>query len=112
VSRFLIYPKEKVEMDVDLMIQPLQDNFFNRCKSPIKLYESWADGTPCFVQGLPNYREVAADCCFDNFDDLEKMIEEIFKSKNHYCNVVDANYHRLDDLWLDKNLQPWLNVML
>ena len=112
MSKFLHYPCEKQSMDVDVMIQPLQDNIFNRCKSPIKLYESWADGTPCLVQDLPEYRREAPESCFSCGDELDMMLEKLFASKEHYLQVCDNNYHRLDELWLDKNLQPWIEVML
>ena len=99
-------------MDVDVMIQPLQDNIFNRCKSPIKLYESWADGTPCLVQDLPGYRDEAPECCFSCADELDVMLDKLLASEEQYLLSCDKNYHRLDDLWLDRNLQPWIEVML
>lgn len=111
-SSFLDYPREKREMDVDLLIQPLQDNLFNRCKSAIKFYEAWGDGTPCFISNLPNYSVEAPEFVFDSIDELENKISELFTSEQHYLEVCDSLYHKLDDLWVDKNLQPWLEVMM
>ncbi len=111
-SNLLAYPKDKLALDVDLMIQPLQDNLFNRCKSLIKFYESWGDGTPCFVSGVANYLEAAPECCFRDSAELDGLIADLFSSEKTYMSVAENNYKRLNSLWLDKNLDKWIEVMM
>ena len=43
------------QQDFDLAIAPLQDNLFNRCKSPIKYLEYSALGIPGVYSSLPPY---------------------------------------------------------
>ena len=64
------------------------------------------------MQDLPEYRREAPESCFSCADELDMMLEKLFASKEHYLQICDDNYHRLDELWLDKNLQPWIEVML
>lgn len=111
-DHLLFYPKAKMAMDVDIMVQPLQDNLFNRCKSLIKFYESWGDGTPCFVSNVANYFEAAPECCFHDVADLESRIETLCNSDPEYMKVAENNYKRMATLYLEENLDKWLEVML
>lgn len=44
------------KLDIDLMLAPLEDNQFNRCKSNLRLLETGAIGAAVIAQDIPPYR--------------------------------------------------------
>lgn len=109
---FLTYFHTRRQLDLDLLIQPLEDNLFNRAKSVIKIYEGWAAGLPVLTQDLPNYRELSPESCFHDAAGLDEKIQELSASPETYVRTVFANYRKMDDLWLHCHAEDWLNVML
>ena len=112
VGPFLNYPHVRRSIRADLFIQPLRHSMFNECKSPIKLLESWAEGTPAFVQNLGSYMQIAPDACFDTADTLDRMVNALFADPDAQLQTIRANYARMKDFWLDDHLNEWLEVML
>ncbi|MBR2964052.1 MAG: hypothetical protein IKC53_07595, partial [Lentisphaeria bacterium] len=80
--------------------------------SPIKLLESWAEGTPAFVQDIGNYMQIAPDACFDTADKLDRMVSALFANPDAQFQTIRANYTRVNGFWLDNHLNEWLEVML
>jgi len=109
---FLDYPRVRRSIHADLFIQPLHRSVFNECKSPIKLLEAWAEGTPAFVQNLSNYMQIAPDACFDSPETLERMVDSLFSEPDAQLQLIRQNYARMESFWLDKHLDEWLAVML
>ena len=112
VGPFLDYPRVRRGIRADLYIQPLKHSEFNECKSPINLLESWAEGTPAFVQGLGNYRQLAPEACFDTAETLDRMVDALFADPDAQFELIRRNYLRMNDLWLDNHLDEWLDVMM
>ncbi len=112
VGPFLDYPRVRRSIRADLFIQPLRHSRFNECKSPIKLLESWAEGSPAFVQDLGSYLQIAPDACFDTADTLDRMVNDLFADPDAQLQAIRANYARMKDYWLDDHLNEWLEVML
>ena len=112
VGPFLDYPRVRRSIRADLFIQPLRHSTFNECKSPIKILESWAEGTPAFVQDLGSYMRIAPDACFDTADTLDRKVGELFADPDAQFRTIRANYARMQDYWLDNHLNEWLEVML
>ena len=112
VGPFLDYPRIRRSIRADLYIQPLRHSPFNECKSPIKLLESWAEGTPAFVQDIGNYMQVAPEACFDTPDKLDRMIGDLFADPDAQFRLIRDNYARMNAYWLDNHLDEWLEVML
>ena len=112
VSSFLDYPRIRRSIRADLYIQPLQHSMFNECKSPIKLLESWAEGTPAFVQDLSSYMAIAPEACFDTAEKLDRMVNDLFADPAEQFRIIRSNYARMDAWWLDNHLDDWLEVML
>lgn len=50
-----MYLDKMLSLDLDLMLAPLQDNPFNRCKSNLRLVEAAAIGAAVIAQDLPPY---------------------------------------------------------
>jgi glycosyltransferase involved in cell wall biosynthesis len=92
----LNYPKELNKLNIDLIIAPLQDNIFNRCKSQIKAVETFAMGIPCICQNLPLYKNVT-DLLFDNSEDLGEKVEQFCNDKNLYMNFVQRGRNIVDN---------------
>ena len=112
VGPFLDYPRVRRSIRADLFIQPLKHSLFNECKSPIKLLESWAEGTPAFVQDLGSYKRIAPEACFDTADTLDRKVSALFADPDAQFRLIRANYARMQDYWLDNHLNDWLEVML
>ncbi len=112
VGPFLDYPRVRRSIRADLFIQPLLHSVFNECKSPIKLLESWAEGTPAFVQNLGSYMRIAPEACFDNAETLDRMVNALFADPDAQLQLIRRNYARMDEFWLDNHLNEWLEVML
>ncbi len=112
IGPFLNYPRVRRSIRADLFIQPLRHSMFNECKSPIKLLESWAEGTPVFVQNLGSYMQIAPDACFDTADTLDRMVDGLFADPDAQFQTIRTNYARMKQYWLDDHLNEWLEVML
>ncbi len=112
IRPFLDYPRVRRSIRADLFIQPLRHSLFNECKSPIKLLEAWAEGSPAFVQDVGCYKRIAPDACFDTADTLDRMVNGLFADPDAQFETIRANYARMKDYWLDDHLNDWLEVML
>ena len=112
VGPFLDYPRVRRAIRADLFLQPLRHSLFNECKSPIKLLESWAEGTPAFVQDLGSYTRIAPEACFSSNDALDRMVRGLFADPDAQFQLIRANYARMKDFWLDDHLAEWIAVML
>lgn len=49
-----IYFDQMNEMEIDVMVIPRADNYFNRCKSNLKFLETAMFEIPCIAQGFPD----------------------------------------------------------
>lgn len=112
IGPFLDYPRVRRSIRADLFIQPLRHSEFNECKSPIKLLESWAEGTPAFVQDLGSYKQIAPDACFDTPETLDRMVNALFADPDAQFQLIRRNYARMDAFWLDTHIDEWLEVLL
>ena len=54
-SEYKLYAQKLQKLDIDLMVVPLEDNEFNRCKSNIKWLEISSCGIPAIYSDLPPY---------------------------------------------------------
>jgi len=109
---FLDYPRIRRSIRADLYIQPLRHSEFNECKSPIKLLESWAEGSVTFAQDLRCYKKIAPKACFDTPETLDRMVDALFADPEAQLQLIRSNYARMKDYWLDNHLDDWLEVLL
>lgn len=113
----LNFIREVSNKECQLIIAPLQDNIFNRCKSNIKLIEGWSLGIPVIAQNLPNYSKYT-DLVFNNSDDLEEIVEKTLSDKSKYLeivkkyrNIVDyGDENQKNGYWLEKNISKWITL--
>jgi len=112
VGPFLDYPRVRRKIRADLFVQPLKHSMFNECKSPIKLLESWAEGTPAFVQDLGSYMRIDPKACFDTPETLDRMVVALFSDPDAQLQLIRNNHARMKDFWLDNHLREWVDVLL
>ena len=109
------YPRELSCLNQDLIIAPLQNNIFNRCKSNIKFTESSAMGIPGIFQNLEPYRKYT-NFLFNSCNELQNQIDLVLSSKEKYLDIVRMNRNIVDNgdsnspngWWLEKNIMIWL----
>lgn len=113
----LNYPSEICKLNFDLVIAPLQDNIFNRCKSNIKVLEMGALGIPCLCQDLTPYKGYT-ETLFNDSDDLGTLVDSLLGSKDKYMENVKCNYNMVFNGnstqpkgWLlENNIEDWLKL--
>lgn len=115
----LNYPRELAGKNIDIVVAPLLDNIFNRCKSNIKFLEMSALGIPCVCQNLVPYQKYT-DLLFDDANDLQNQFDKILKNKKTYLKIVKYNRNIIDygdhnspnGWWLEKNMNIWLQQFM
>lgn len=101
------YPQALKNLNLQAIVAPLVDNIFNRCKSNIKLLEGWASGIPVIVQNLPTYSKYT-DSVFSNNTELGEMLDKIIGNEYRYESTIDTNFAKMNDWWLENNLDKWM----
>lgn len=104
------YPREMQMRKIDLLIAPLMNNNFNKCKSNIKFLEFSALGIPMAGQNLCTYNKYT-DLVFNNGNDIDRIIQNLFfkfGSEQTYKNVILKQRSVIDGDGTDKNPGYWL----
>jgi len=119
----LNYPRETLEqINPCIILAPLQDNKFNRCKSEIKIQEAFGMGVPIIAQDLPMYNRIT-DYVFNDENDLQNQIDRVLKNKHDYEKIIHSNKKLCDNgskdikhfengFWLENNIQKWIDVLV
>jgi hypothetical protein len=113
-SDILNFLRELGDKRLTAIVSPLQDNIFNRCKSNIKLIESWALGIPIITQDLPLYSRYH-DLSFKDANGLQDKLDHLLSDRDRYKEIITRNRNIIDfgdenspnGWWLEKNLTPW-----
>lgn len=88
-QRLYDFPKKIHELEVQMLIAPLQDNNFNKSKSDIKFIEACCMGLPVACQDMITYKDAVIK--FKTGEEMVARIEETLKRSNNYIE----NAHRL-----------------
>ena len=109
----LNYPQFRLGLNATIYVQPLLDNIFNKCKSTIKMTEAWVEKVPVLVSNISNYSSFDSSCVFKDEDDLDQKVTELLNSLDFYVYTSVNNYNKMfkNKLWLEDNLDKWLNVI-
>lgn len=105
----LHYPDLLNSLSLQYIVAPLADNTFNRCKSNIKLTESWAMGFGCAAQDICCYNKFTKDV-FSDDDSLDAILKRDLASEEAFVNKITENYKKMNVWWLENNLQPWFRL--
>lgn len=76
------YPKKIYDLDINLMIAPLQDNPFNRAKSDIKFIEACLFGIPVICQDMVTYKDALLK--FKTGEELKDLIASTLCNRQKY----------------------------
>lgn len=76
------YPKKIYELNVNMMIAPLQVNSFNNAKSDIKYIEACVMGIPVACQNMETYKD--APLKFDTGEEMIDILDRTLKNKHKY----------------------------
>ena len=111
-QRFYEYPKKISELDITMMVAPLQNNTFNKAKSDLKYIEACCYGLPIACQDLCTYENAPI-----KFRDGEEMIAQIdatLKDSKKYKEQISMWRAVAEDrfLELDKNIDCYTELML
>ena len=112
------YPREVTNRGFNVLVAPLIDNRFNRCKSNIKYLEYSAIGIPMIGQDMVTYQG-CTDLLFKTGEDIDKIIYDLFwapdaeeRYKNHIIEnrkVIDGD-QKNTGWWLERNLDKWYDL--
>lgn len=114
------YPREIQLRKIDVLIAPLLDNAFNRCKSNIKFLEFSALGIPMIGQNMCTYNKYTK-LVFDIGDDIDKICDDLFfkpDSKEYYRNIISAQRSVIDNpsplaprgYWMEQNMEKYFEL--
>jgi hypothetical protein len=117
-SDILNYPREMQLRKIDLLLAPLEDNSFNRCKSNIKYLEFSALGIPMAGQNICTYNKYT-DILFNGPNDLDIITNKLFferDSEERYRNIIEQQRKVIDGengssgWWLEKNIGTYYKL--
>ena len=114
------YPREMQLRRIDLLVAPLIDNAFNRCKSNIKFLEFSALGIAMCGQNISTYNKYTK-LVFDNGNDIDRIINKLFLEKDseaYYHTIITQQRKIIEEksplspngFWLEKNIAPYYNL--
>lgn len=117
------YPKHLAALNLNLIVAPVQDCVFNRCKSNIKYLEAAAIGVPLFASDIPAYSDyMPKSQLFRTDKDLYEMIMKFknmsvgaygkmvesqwrfINTPHHECGIKSPNW------WMEDNIGVWMQV--
>lgn len=90
------FPTFLKSLNVDMLLAPLEENFFNECKSNIKMLEAAALGVPGVYSNSYPYRK--AQLCSKNEEEIISNIEKLATDSDFRTTVVNNDYEKVKDL--------------
>ena len=104
------YGQGLYDLNVNMIVAPLQDNTFNRAKSDLKYIEACALGLPIACQALCTYEN--APIKFVTGDDMIAQIETTLKDRKRYRAICKKARQYAETRWLedDKNIDCYLEL--
>lgn len=119
-SDILNYPREIQLRNIDLLVAPLIDNTFNKCKSNIKFLEFSALGIPMAGQNILTYNKYT-DVVFNDANQLDNIVHHLFFANNaektykdlilHNRNVIEkGDKYSPKGYWLENNSSLYYNL--
>jgi glycosyltransferase involved in cell wall biosynthesis len=104
------YGKGLYDLNVNMLVAPLQDNIFNRSKSDLKHIEACALGLPIACQDMCTYEH--APIKFKTGDEMINQIENTLKDRKRYKALCRKARQYSESRWLedDKNIDCYLEL--
>ena len=104
------YGQGLYDLNVNMVVAPLQDNTFNRAKSDLKYIEACALGLPIACQDLCTYEN--ATIKFKTGDEMIAQIETTLQDRKRYKAICRKARQYADTRWLedDKNIDCYTEL--
>ena len=107
------YPTKLNEMELDIMLIPRKENYFNRCKSNVKVLEAGMCEIPVIAQSFKDgpYEEFTHNENIILVKDNDKWLEEIERlmDDKKLRRKIGKNIHKyvLDEYNIENNAYKW-----
>ena len=88
------FPRKIFDLEIQMLVAPLQDNNFNRCKSDIKFIEACCYGLPVACQDMVTYKN--APIRFKTGEEMMDKIEDTLRRTNTYKDR-SSEYRRIGE---------------
>ena len=108
--RLYEYPSLVHELDINMLVAPLQDNTFNRAKSDLKYIEACCYGLPIACQDICTYEN--APIRFRTGDEMIDQIRTTLKHQDKYMTISKSARGIADNRWLenDNNADQYMEL--
>jgi len=109
-KRLYEYGQGLYDLNVNMIVAPLQDNTFNKAKSDLKYIEACALGLPIACQDLCTYEN--APIKFKTGDEMIAQIEHTLQDRKRYKALCRKGRQYADTRWLedDKNIDCYTEL--
>jgi glycosyltransferase involved in cell wall biosynthesis len=103
------YPKKMSSLDLDIAIAPIEDNFFNQCKSNLRLLEYGAMGWPVVCSDVYPYRTDNPPVLRVKNDPAEwvNAIRSLYDGKRRHANAEALHQWVLSKYKLESKSKNW-----
>lgn len=98
-KRLYEYGQGLYDLNVNMIVAPLQDSTFNRAKSDLKYIEACALGLPIACQDLCTYEN--APIKFRTGDEMIDQIESTLRDRKRYKSLCKKASQYADTRWLE-----------
>ena len=110
---FQKYPKKLADLNLDMMIVPLIDSSYNRCKSNLAILEASVLKIP--VVASPTENQKGLNCLYasTNYEWYEQL-EKLIKNKKLRLKIIKEQYQdlkRFNEKNLIKGLYNWMDKL-
>ena len=108
--RLYEYGQTLYDLNVNMIVAPLQDNIFNRSKSDLKYIEACALGLPIACQDMCTYEN--APIKFRTGDEMIAQIEHTLSDTKRYKSLCKKATNYANTRWLedDKNIDCYMEL--
>lgn len=93
------YPEKIYNLNVNMMVAPLQDSIFNRAKSDLKYIEACCYGLPIACQDMVTYAN--APFKFKTGDEMIDVVDDVLSKKGRYMNISSKARKVAEDRFLE-----------
>jgi len=109
-KRLFEYGEAISNLNVNMMVAPLQDNIFNKSKSDLKYIEACAYGLPIACQDLVTYEN--APIKFKTGDEMIQQIDATLKDSDKYRSICKKGRQYAETRWLetDQNIDCYMEM--
>ncbi len=112
---FDLYPEKLASLNLDLALVPLEINFFNECKSNLRLLEIGTCGVPIIATDIEPYRcGLPVTLVSNKFKDWVSAIQEHINEKNWLEKRGDLLRNEIHQKWYlrESGLDEWRSAWL